>query len=129
MAQAPNSENGNPAIPMRALLAGARRKQSQLLNLTQKLVLAESPSDDKSAVNACMDLAAAHTQSLGGRVKRHRQRSWGDVLELRFGPRKPKSRILVLGHLDTVWPLDTLKSMPCRIAADPAGQQRLYGPG
>jgi glutamate carboxypeptidase len=129
MAQAPNSENGNPAIPMRALLAGARRKQSQLLNLTKKLVLAESPSDDKSAVNACMDLAAAHTQSLGGRVKRHRQRSWGDVLELRFGPRKPKSRILILGHLDTVWPLDTLKSMPCRIAADPAGQQRLYGPG
>jgi glutamate carboxypeptidase len=118
---------------MRALLAGARRKQSQLLELTKKLVLAESPSDDKAAVDACMDLAAAHAKSLGGRVKRHRQRTWGDVLELRFGPHKtksgPASRILLLGHLDTVWPLGTLKSMPCRVKSDPAGQQRLYGPG
>jgi glutamate carboxypeptidase len=116
-------------IPMRALLAGARRKQLQLLDLTKKLVLAESPSDDKSAVDACGDLAVAHAQFLEGRIKRHRQRAWGDVLEIRFGPRKPKSRILLLGHLDTVWPLGTLKSMPCRIAADHAGQQRLYGPG
>ena len=133
MAQALNSETGNPAVPMRALLAGARRKQSQLLDLTKKLVLAESPSDDKSAVDACMDLAANHAKSLGGRVKRHRQHAWGDVLELRFGPSKtksgPKSRILLLGHLDTVWPIGTLKSMPCRIAPDPTGQQRLYGPG
>jgi glutamate carboxypeptidase len=116
---------------MRALLAGARRKQSQLLDLTKKLVLAESPSDDKSAVDACMDLAAAHAKSLGGRVKRHRQRAWGDVLELRFGPRAKSTanRILLLGHLDTVWPLGTLKTMPCRLAPDAQGQSRLYGPG
>jgi len=116
---------------MRALLAGARRKQPQLLELTKKLVLAESPSDDKSAVDACMDLAAAHAKSLGGRVKRHKQKHLGDVLELRFGPRAktPKNRILLLGHLDTVWPLGTLKTMPCRIAADSTGNQRLYGPG
>ena len=116
---------------MRALLAGARRKQPQLLELTKKLVLAESPSDDKSAVDACMDLAAAHAKSLGGRVKRHKQKHFGDVLELRFGPRAktPKNRILLLGHLDTVWPLGTLKTMPCRIAADSTGNQRLYGPG
>jgi glutamate carboxypeptidase len=127
MAETLMDETETQPIPMRALLAGARRKQSQLLDLTQKLVLAESPSDDKSAVDACMDLAAVHAKS--GRVKRHRQRAWGDVLELRFGPRKPNRRILLLGHLDTVWPLGTLKTMPCRIAADSTGQQRLYGPG
>ena len=116
---------------MRALLAGARRKQSQLLDLTKKLVLAESPSDDKSAVDSCMDIAAAHAKSLAGRVKRHRQREFGDVLELRFGPRakSPANRILLLGHLDTVWPLGTLKTTPCRIAPDAQGQSRLYGPG
>ena len=119
------------SVPVRALLAGARRKQSQLLDLTQRLVLSESPSDNKAAVDACMDLAAAHTNSLDGRVKRHRQRNFGDVLELRFGPRKPASgnRILVLGHLDTVWPLGTLKTMPCRIKPDPEGNSRLWGPG
>jgi glutamate carboxypeptidase len=114
---------------MRALLAGARRKQSQLLDLTTRLVRAESPSDDKAAVDACMDLAEVHARSLGGRVKRHRQREHGDVLELRFGPRKPGNRILLLGHLDTVWPLGTLKTMPCRLKPDSEGNSRLWGPG
>ena len=119
-------------IPMRALLAGARRKQPALLNLIQNLVRVESPSDDKSAVDACVALAAAYAKSLGGRVKLHRQHAYGNVLEARFGPKtkpgSPNSRspkpILLLGHLDTVWPLGTLKTMPCRIA-----QGRLWGPG
>ena len=116
---------------MRALLAGARRKQSQLLDLTRCLVLAESPSDNKSAVDACMDLAVAHSKSLEALIKRHRQREFGDILELRFGPRKKfaANRILVLGHLDTVWPVGTLKTMPCRIKSDADGNSRLWGPG
>ena len=32
-------------VPMRALLAGARRKEAALLDLAQELVRAESPSD------------------------------------------------------------------------------------
>ena len=115
---------GASPLPMRALLAGARRKQSELLALATRLVLAESPSDDKAAVDACMELAAAHAVALGGRVKRHKQRQWGDVLELRFGPKKSAAKTLLLGHLDTVWPLGTLKSMPCR-----QKEGRLYGPG
>ncbi|MFC5864390.1 M20 family metallopeptidase [Acidicapsa dinghuensis] len=117
------------SIPMRALLAGARRKQPGLLNLAKRLVLCESPSDSKPAVDACMDLAAAHAKTLGGRIKRHRQGNYGDVLELRFGPRNPAGRILLLGHLDTVWALGTFKTMPHRIAPDANGHQRLWGPG
>jgi glutamate carboxypeptidase len=113
--------------PMRALLAGARRKERELLELTRNLVLAESPSDDKQAVDACVELAAARAKSLGGRVKVHRQKSFGNLLEARFGP-KPRTggagRVLLLGHLDTVWPLGTLRAMPCRI-----GDGRLWGPG
>ncbi len=116
---------------MRALLAGARRKQPGLLAFAQKLVRAESPSDVKSAVDACGQLLAAHARQLGARVKVHRQRAFGNVLEVRFAARfgpRPKSgapdRILLLGHLDTVWPLGTLKTMPCRIA-----DGRLGGPG
>ncbi len=112
---------------MRALLAGARRKQPEMVDLMCRLVQAESPSDDKAAVDACMALAAAHARSLGGRVKLHRQRNFGDVLEARFGPRKrgeATKSILLLGHLDTVWPLGTLKTMPFR-----AADGRLWGPG
>ena len=125
-------------VPMRALLAGARRKQPAMLDLIERLVRAESPSDDKAAVDACVALAAAQAKVLGGRVKLHRQRGFGDVLVARFGPKPRKAsagqpagedqsaerRILLLGHLDTVWPLGTLKTMPCRLA-----DGRLWGPG
>jgi glutamate carboxypeptidase len=114
-------------IPLRALLAGARRKQMSLLKLVQSLVKAESPSSDKAAVDACVALAATHAKALGGRVKVHRQRAFGDLLEARFGRKSstgPARRILLLGHLDTVWPLGTLKTMPCRL-----GDGCLWGPG
>ena len=112
-------------IPPRALLAGARRSQPGLLALLRNLVQAESPSDQKPAVDACVDLVVAHARSLGARVRRHRQRDFGDVLELRFGPRsKSIQPILILGHLDTVWPLGTLKTMPLRLS-----DGRLWGPG
>ena len=115
------------SISMRALLAGARHKQSALLDLARRLVLAESPSDGKAAVDACVALVAAHARQIGGRVKLHRQREFGDVLEARFGA-KPTSRstrrVLLLGHVDTVWPLGSLKSMPCRLSGG-----RLWGPG
>jgi len=123
MLKAPDS-----SIPMRALLAGARRKMPRLLELTGQLVRAESPSDSRAATDACVALAAARARQLGGRVKLHRQRTFGDLLEARFGPRKPGTPTakpaLLLGHLDTVWPLGALKTMPFH---EKAG--RLYGPG
>jgi glutamate carboxypeptidase len=112
---------------MRALLAGARRKLPALIDLTQRLVRVESPTDDKAAVDACVALAAEHAKSLGGRVKLHKQKQIGDVFEARFGPKSKAGGVkpvLVLGHLDTVWPLGTLKTMPCRV-----GEVRLWGPG
>ncbi len=113
---------------MRALLAGARRKERSLLNLARQLVLAESPSEAKFAVDACVALTAAHLRQLGGRVKLHRQQDHGNALEARFGPRRSARAtakpILLLGHLDTVWPLGTLQSMPCRVR-----DGRLWGTG
>jgi glutamate carboxypeptidase len=109
---------------MRGFLAGARRKQAALLDLTRRLVLAESPSDDRAAVDACADLAVTHIKSLGGRVRLHKQRNFGNVVEARFGPRPKAGKVLLLGHLDTVWPLGTLKSMPCKVS-----EGRLWGPG
>jgi glutamate carboxypeptidase len=112
---------------MRGLLAGARRNESALVRLIQSLVRAESPSDDKAAVDACGELVAAQVRAVGGKVRVHRQRSFGHILEARFGPRRSKRSqgpILLLGHIDTVWPVGTLKTMPCRIA-----DGRLWGPG
>jgi glutamate carboxypeptidase len=122
------STSANSKIPMRALLAGARRKQPSLIAFTRRLVSSESPSDSKAAVDSCLALAAAHARALGGSVKIHRSAAadnFGNALEARFGPRNSTSKpILLLGHLDTVWPLGTLQSMPCRISGG-----RLWGPG
>ncbi|HEY3625888.1 MAG TPA: M20 family peptidase, partial [Terracidiphilus sp.] len=111
---------------MRALLAGARRKQPELVKRIERLAGCESPSDDKAAVDACGSLVIEHARALGARPKVHRQRKFGDLLELRFGPRRRSAGkpVLLLGHLDTVWPVGTLKTMPCRI-----GEGRLWGPG
>jgi glutamate carboxypeptidase len=118
--------NSNSMVPMRALLAGARRKEKALLDLTRRLVLAESPSDGKAAVDACSALAVEQAKAVGGRIKLHRQRAFGDVVEIRFGPKAKDSsgRVLLLGHLDTVWPVGTLKGMPCKVS-----DGRLWGPG
>lgn len=109
---------------MRALLAGARGKERDLIELIRKLVQVESPSDEKAAVDACAGFAVTHAKELGGRVRLHRQRAFGDVLEARFGPKTKEGRVLLLGHLDTVWPIGTLKKMPCRVS-----DGRLLGPG
>jgi glutamate carboxypeptidase len=72
-----------------------------------------------------MALAEHWAREQGGRIKRHRQPEFGDVLELRFGPSRSKQRpVLLLGHLDTVWPIGTLKKMPWREA-----DGRYWGPG
>jgi glutamate carboxypeptidase len=97
------------------------------------MVRIESPSDVKGGVDSCVAWAAQHAKSLGGRVKLHRQRAYGDIFEAHFGPRTGKAAkdgvaakkpILLLGHLDTVWPLGTLQTMPFRIA-----EGRAWGPG
>jgi glutamate carboxypeptidase len=113
-------------LPPRAFLAGARRKLPALISFTEALVRAESPSSDKAAVDACIVLAATRARELGGRVKLHRQRLHGNLLEARFGPRvkDPARRILLLGHLDTVWPLGTLAQMPFTKT-----KETLAGPG
>lgn len=110
-------------VPMRGLLAGARKKESVLLKRLQQLVIAESPSENKAAVDACVSLVESWATELGGKAKRYRQKQYGDLLQIRFGPAKGKP-VLLLGHLDTVWPLGTVRKMPFRVK-----DGRAWGPG
>jgi glutamate carboxypeptidase len=78
----------------------------------EQLVRLESPSEDPAAVNAAQKLTAGWAAALGGKIKRYPQKNFGDVYELRFGHSRRQKPVLILGHLDTVWPHGTLKSMP-----------------
>jgi glutamate carboxypeptidase len=99
----------------------------RLLSRLRELVEVESPSEDKLAVDRANALVAGWAEAVGAKVRRHRQKQFGDVLELRFGPTRG-SRVLLLGHLDTVWPLGTLAKMPWRESNSNDGPI-LSGPG
>jgi glutamate carboxypeptidase len=100
-------------------------KTSWMRDNLRDLVRQESPSEDRLAVNSASAMVEQIARSFGGRIKRNRPKNFGDVLELRFGPSRSSRRpILLLGHLDTVWPLGTLKTMPWREA-----DGRYWGPG
>jgi glutamate carboxypeptidase len=109
----------------RAIFREVDKLQGRMKTIIRQLVVRESPSEDREAVNAAVDLAIGLAREQGARVKRHRQREFGDVLELHFGPeRSTKRPALLLGHLDTVWPMGTLRKMPWREA-----DGRFWGPG
>jgi glutamate carboxypeptidase len=100
-------------MEMEAVLRQVEGQRGRLLQRLRELVEVESPSEDKAAVDRAGALVAGWAEAMGGRVKRHRQRKFGDVLEIQFGPRTGKrGRVMLLGHLDTVWPMGTLKKMP-----------------
>jgi glutamate carboxypeptidase len=118
-------------VDLDTLAAAVTSEQLNLLASIEQLAKIESPSDDKAAVNQAVELVESWGAAMGARTKRHKNlkmgtRNFGDILELRFAPRSRKTAkpVLVLGHLDTVWILGTLKSMPVV-----RKNGRIYGPG
>jgi glutamate carboxypeptidase len=112
-------------MDIKELYSAIERKKDWIRGTLRELVEQESPSEDRSGVNAASTLVERWAKQQGARIKRHRQREFGNVLELRFGPqRSSRKPVLLLGHLDTVWPTGTLKKMPWREA-----DGRYWGPG
>ena len=107
------------------LLAAVGRRQPQMLEMLRQLVNLESPTEDWAAVNRCVSVVEGWIKASGGKSQRSKQKSAGDLLIGRFGPAPGRAKpLMLLGHLDTVWPLGTLKKMPFRVA-----QGRAWGPG
>ena len=109
----------------KAIFHHVKKKERWIRDVLRELVQQESPSEDRQAVNAAMNLVERIAREDGARPKRHKQLEFGDILELHFGPsRSLQKPVLLLGHLDTVWPIGTLAQMPWRVADD-----RYWGPG
>jgi len=108
-----------------AILNVVEEQKGWLQDTLRDLVQQESPSEDPQAVNAAVALVKSWAQEMQARAKRHKQGEFGDVLELRFGPSRSNQKpVLLLGHLDTVWSLGTLRTMPWR-----ESEGRFWGPG
>jgi glutamate carboxypeptidase len=108
-----------------SLIRSVERRSTWIRDSLCTLVQEESPSEDPSSVSAAATLVEKLAANLKPRVRRHTQPLYGDILELRFGStRSSQKPILLLAHLDTVWPLGTLETMPWR-----EDSTRYYGPG
>jgi glutamate carboxypeptidase len=102
------------------LLSGAHDLLPAMVDTVEALVSVESPSADVGACTAIVQEAIGAFSAWlpsPARIEEHGGRPvW------RWGP--PRPRVLLLGHLDTVWPIGTLARLP--FAND---GQRMTGPG
>jgi glutamate carboxypeptidase len=105
-------------------LAYFHDRRDQIVSTIRELVEIESPSDNKPAVDCLSDVVAAKFAALGGTVKVHPARDFGNHLQVEFAGNSGAKPVLLLGHYDTVYPLGTLTTMPCRIV-----DNKLTGPG
>jgi glutamate carboxypeptidase len=106
-------------------IARLKREVDQVLERVSALVRLESPTSDPDAVNLAQGRVAEWAEELGARVTRHVASGAAGVLDARFGDMEGKRRpVLLLGHLDTVWPVGTLARMPWRVE-----NGRAFGPG
>lgn len=110
----------------------------EMIDLLRQLVEIESPSMDKSAVDRVGARVEEECRRLGAAVKIHPRHEAGDMIEATFetephpwlqppyGDTSPLSDlgILLLAHMDTVFPLGTLANMPFY-----EKDGKLYGPG
>ena len=105
---------------MPELLAAARSRADDLVAGVRTLVEVESPSADVEACRAVASTTAELMQSWLGTPARIREHGGRPVVQ--WGPDRPK--VLLLGHIDTVWPIGTLERIPWAIEGD-----RMRGPG
>ena len=94
----------------------------KLVALIESLVLIESPTTSKSAVDKLGRFVAAEMEARGAQVRNEPQTNTGNHQIGTWG--EGQGGLLLMVHLDTVHPLGTLENMPFV-----KRENRLFGPG
>jgi glutamate carboxypeptidase len=115
--------SAHPSAEAQRRLAYFSERRNAIVSTIRELVEIESPSDNKAAVDQIAEAVAQDFSQLGGKVRIHQAKDFGNHLQVNFGGKSAKP-VLLLGHYDTVYPLGTLAAMPCR-----AMDGTLTGPG
>ncbi|MFN0087226.1 MAG: M20 family metallopeptidase [Blastocatellia bacterium] len=102
-------------------------RRDATLQFIRQLVERETTSREEAPLNEIAQFVAGTLRELGGRVELTPQPGYGTHLRARFdlGHAAGEPGVLVIGHLDTVWPIGTLERMPFRVSED----GRAHGPG
>jgi glutamate carboxypeptidase len=102
------------------LITDLERRTGDLVETTRMLVEVESPTADLLACGRCAETTAELAGEWLGSPARVEPHDGRPVV--RWGVDAP--RVLLLGHVDTVWPLGTLSRLPWAVDGD-----RMTGPG
>jgi glutamate carboxypeptidase len=109
---------------MTDLLQFFNERTPAMVDLLRRLVLMESPSTSKDHVEALARTVADTCRDLGADVTIYPGGTSGDLPFAVWNGDAPGKPILMITHLDTVWPVGTLDTMPLR-----EENGTLYGPG
>src|SRR5579864_8502435 len=107
------------------ILSYLRERRQDMVDLLQRLALAESPSDNPAAVAPVLAMLASELEHAGLSVRPFPGRVSAGTLFARPLRRIEQSPLqLLVGHCDTVWPVGTVRQMPVRVDGE-----MLQGPG
>jgi glutamate carboxypeptidase len=126
-------QTGPGGTPLEVREAAARlldhytARREAILNSIRELVERETKSREESRLNDIAGFVAGQLREIGGRVELIPQTGYGTHLRagFDFGHDRSERGVLVVGHLDTVWPVGALERLPFRVT--PEG--RAHGPG
>jgi glutamate carboxypeptidase len=122
----PESQSAIEESAMNLLDHYAARREA-ILQSIRELVERETKSREESRLNEIAGLVSGQLREIGGQVELIPQNGYGTHLRARFdfGHESMEQGVLVVGHLDTVWPVGSLEHLPFRVT--PEG--RAHGPG
>ena len=112
---------------MVALLHHFVQRHAAILELIRELVEKESTSRAAAEITQLANYIAEKLQDLTSQIRLDSQSGYGTNLlaHFNFGHPMGTPQILIIGHLDTVWPLGTLSRLPFHITE----QGTAHGPG
>jgi Acetylornithine deacetylase/Succinyl-diaminopimelate desuccinylase and related deacylases len=104
-------------------------RQSEMLEFMRWLVEQESMSREMEATRRIAENLGERIAGIGAAVDLLSSPQYGSTLRARFAPghesqASDDKQLLVVGHLDTVWPIGTLSARPFSIEGE-----RAFGPG
>ena len=98
-------------------------KSDEMLDMLKTMVEMETPSDNKQLVDHFGEKTVEIINSfINAKVTSIDNKEYGNQVRIEVG--EGEEQILLLGHMDTVWPEGTLEKMPFKVDGDQA-----YGPG
>ncbi|HNS51268.1 MAG TPA: M20 family metallopeptidase [Anaerolineae bacterium] len=103
-------------------------RRAEMEGMLERLVMLESPTFDREAVNGVGGALAEAFGALGAKVERLPQAGYGDHVRVTWG--EGSRQILLMGHMDTVWPIGETRQRPFKTASHGTGAPRTAtGPG